>query len=101
MTRSDRLALLFSLLAVAAAWFVAARVFENIAHLEDEIAYAWQAELIAGGQVTTPSPPHAQSFLVPFVVDYQGQRFGKYPLGWPATLALGVLFGRAGWSTRC
>lgn len=96
MTRSDYIALLLSLLAVAAAWFVAAQVFENIAHLEDEIAYVWQAELIAEGQLTTPSPPHAQSFLVPFVVDYEGQRFGKYPLGWPAALALGVILGARG-----
>jgi 4-amino-4-deoxy-L-arabinose transferase-like glycosyltransferase len=27
---------------------------------------------------------------VPFVVDYQGMRFGKYPPGWPATLSLGA-----------
>jgi 4-amino-4-deoxy-L-arabinose transferase-like glycosyltransferase len=33
------------------------------------------------------------SFLVPFVVDYEGQRFGKYPLGWPAMLALGIALG--------
>ena len=97
MTRSDRLALLLSLLAVAAAWFVATRIYENIAHLEDEIAYVWQAELIADGQLTTPTPAHARSFLVPFVVDYRGQRFGKYPLGWPATLALGVMLGARGW----
>jgi 4-amino-4-deoxy-L-arabinose transferase-like glycosyltransferase len=27
------------------------------------------------------------------VLDYQGQRFGKYPPGWPALLAIGVLTG--------
>jgi len=30
---------------------------------------------------------------VPFVVDYNGQRFGKYPLGWPLILAIGVKLG--------
>ena len=26
--------------------------------------------------------------MVPFVVDYQGERFGKYPPGWPAVLSI-------------
>jgi len=30
---------------------------------------------------------------VPFVIDYQGRRFAKYPPGWPATLSLGVRAG--------
>ena len=29
---------------------------------------------------------------MPFVVDYEGQRFGKYPLGWPILLAVGERF---------
>jgi 4-amino-4-deoxy-L-arabinose transferase-like glycosyltransferase len=31
--------------------------------------------------------------MVPFVVDYEGVRFGKYPPGWPALLSLGVRLG--------
>lgn len=62
-------------------------------HLEDEMAYVWQAQAIARGQLTVPSPPEPKSFLVPFVVDYHGQRFGKYPLGWPVLLSLGILTG--------
>jgi hypothetical protein len=61
------------------------------------MAYVWQAEALARGKLTLPSPPSPDSFLVPFVVDYEGQRFGKYPLGWPAMLALGVLFGARVW----
>jgi hypothetical protein len=93
MSRADWIALFLSLMAVVAAFLVAARVFENIAHLEDEIAYVWQAEAIAGGHLSLPSPPHPRSFLVPFVVDYKGQRFGKYPLGWPVLLGIGVKLG--------
>lgn len=93
MSRSDRIAILLSLLAVLAAYWVQDRIFEHMAHLEDEMAYVWQAQAIAGGRLTVPSPPDPKSFLVPFVIDYQGQRFGKYPLGWPATLALGEFFG--------
>ena len=97
MSRSDRIALLLSLLAIAAAYLVAERVFERMPHIEDEIAYVWQAQAMAGGRLTVPTPAHPQSFLVPFVVDYNGQRFGKYPLGWPAALAVGVFFGAREW----
>lgn len=90
---STRLALLLSLLAVVLAALVADRVFEAIPHLEDEVAYAWQAAAIAEGELMVDSPPEARSFLVPFVIDYNGQRFGKYPLGWPALLAIGVWLG--------
>ena len=97
MTRADRIALLLSLLAVVVAYYVTDRVFEQMAHIEDEMAYVWQAEVIAVGHLTVPSPPEPKSFLVPFVVDYNGQRFGKYPLGWPALLAVGVWLGLRSW----
>ncbi len=86
----DLLALAMSLLAALIAYGVAERVFERMPHIEDEIALVWQAQAIAQGDLTIPTPPHHQHFLVPFVVDYQGQRFGKYPLGWPALLSLSV-----------
>ncbi len=91
MRRSDKAALLLCLLAVLASWWVARRYFENLAHLEDEMAYVWQAQVLARGKISLPSPEYPNSFLWPFVVDYQGQRFGKYPPGWPAVLALGEL----------
>lgn len=93
MTRSDRFAVLLSLLAVLVCYLVTERVFEGIAHIEDEMAYVWQARAIAGGHMMLPSPPEPKSFLVPFVIDYNGQRFGKYPLGWPVVLAFGELIG--------
>jgi 4-amino-4-deoxy-L-arabinose transferase-like glycosyltransferase len=76
---------------------VADRIFERMPHIEDEIAYVWQAQAIAHGRLTLPSPEYPKSFLVPFVVDYKGQRFGKYPLGWPALLAVGEFFGGRAW----
>jgi len=33
-----------------------------MAHIEDEMAYLWQAQAIAGGKLTLPSPPGANSF---------------------------------------
>ncbi len=82
-----------ALLATAAVAFFA---FERLPHLEDEVAYLFQAKTMALGRLTVPSPSHPDSFWTPFVLDYQGKRFGKYPPGWPAVLALGV-WGRLPW----
>jgi 4-amino-4-deoxy-L-arabinose transferase-like glycosyltransferase len=75
-----------------AAWASQA-VFERMPHLEDEFANLWQAEVMADGEIALPSPNFPRSFMVPFVVDYEGLRFGKYPPGWPALLSLGVRLG--------
>jgi len=99
MSKSDRIALLISLLAALAAFLIHDRIFERLAHIEDEMAYLWQAQVIAGGELTLPTPPSPKSFLYPFVVDFDAgngagsQRFGKYPLGWPVVLALGEKLG--------
>lgn len=91
------LALLICMLGVVASYLVADRVYERMPHIEDEVAYVWQARVIAHGQLTLPAPRHATSFLVPFVVESNGQRFGKYPLGWPALLAIGIKLGIRSW----
>lgn len=86
-----------AVLAVAAGYFIHTRIYESMPHIEDEMAYVWQAQAIAGGHLTLPSPPESKSFLIPFVIDYHGQRFGKYPLGWPVMLAVGEFFGHREW----
>ena len=91
------LAVVASLSAVLLAWIIGQQVFEAIPHLEDEIAYVWQARLMASGEVVMDSPIEPKRFLVPFVIDYEGQRFGKYPIGWPALLALGERFELRDW----
>ncbi len=93
MTRADRIAIILSLLAVLAGFLVSELVFERLAHIEDEMAYLWQAQVLAHNKLSLPSPPEPKSFLVPFVVDHNGQRFGKYPPGWPLILSIGVRFG--------
>jgi hypothetical protein len=90
---ADGLALVLALTAALASALVTDRVFERIPHIEDEFANLWQAEVMAQGKIALTSPPYPRSFLVPFVVDYQGIRFGKYPPGWPATLSLGAQLG--------
>jgi 4-amino-4-deoxy-L-arabinose transferase-like glycosyltransferase len=82
---------------MAASLWIAVDVFETIPHVEDEFAYLWQAEVMAGGRIALPSPPEPESFLVPFVVDHEDLRFGKYPPGWPAALAVGAAAGVPYW----
>jgi len=87
---ADFIALLLAVVGFVASACVTQRVFEGVPHIEDEIAYVWQAEALADGYLKIPSPPHPRSYLVPFVVDYDGERFGKYPPGWPALLSLAI-----------
>jgi hypothetical protein len=93
MSRIDKIALALSFCAVVAALLVATFVFEQMAHIEDEMAFLWQAQALARGELTLPSPEHPNNYMVPFVIDYDGQRFGKYPLGWPVLLSFGIRLG--------
>jgi hypothetical protein len=93
----DWIAFLLSIATVFLAYLVADQIYERMPHFEDEMAYVWQAQAIAGGDLILPSPPNPKSFLTPFVIDYHGARFSKYPPGWPTVLALGFLTGLEVW----
>lgn len=88
---ATRLIGLICALALLSTAAVAYFAFERLPHLEDEVAYLFQARTLALGRLTVPSPSHPDSFWIPFVLDHNGQRFGKYPPGWPALLALGTV----------
>jgi hypothetical protein len=90
---ADGLALVIAIGACVVAAWASQAVFERIPHLEDELANLWEAEVMAGGKISLPSPDFPRSFMVPFVVDYEGLRFGKYTPGWPAVLSLGARLG--------
>lgn len=90
MTRADRIALLLSVSALVVAALVTWQVFEGLPHLEDEFTYIWQAQAITQFDLTVPSPVCPSCFMVPFVADHEGLRFGKYPPGWPAALSIGI-----------
>jgi hypothetical protein len=90
-------ALLFSLATVFVVFWISKTVFEHTPHVEDEFAYIWQAQVFTHGQAYLPSPIHEKLFTVPFVVDYHGLRFSKYPPGWSLLLAIGMLLGVTSW----
>ena len=97
LARATWVALLLSLAGAAASYLVATRIFEAVPHVEDEMAYVWQAKVLAHGQLTVPTPPDPASLAVPFVVDANGVRSAKYPPGWPMLLAFGILLGARTW----
>jgi hypothetical protein len=93
MKRTDLFALGLALVGGIASFLVADRVFEQLPHLEDEFAYLWEAGAMAEGEAFLPTPDDPKSFLVPFVVDFEGIRFSKYPPGWSAALSVAVRAG--------
>lgn len=97
MTRNDRIALVLAFFTLIAVFWVTQQVFEGLPHIEDEYAYIWQAQTAAHGDLTLESPVCPKCFLQPFVVDYQGLRFGKYPPGWPAALSIAVQLNLRDW----
>lgn len=84
-------AVLTVVLASAMAWLA----FERLPHVEDEVAYLFQAQTFAGGALTAPAPPEAAlpglDYYLLAVKD--GRWFSVTAPGWPAVLALGALAG--------
>jgi hypothetical protein len=80
------------LVVIVTAW-ISFSIFEQMPHVEDEFANLWEAHAMAEGEIYLSSPPVPRAFFIPFVIDYQGQRFTKYPPGWPAILSLAVRAG--------
>lgn len=78
---------------LAAAW-VATAIFERLPHVEDEVAFLFQARTYAAGTLVAPAPALPEFFSIPFVIVRDGEWFGKYPPGYPLVLALGVLAGQ-------
>jgi hypothetical protein len=86
--------LLLSFFAFFSSLAVSRQVFEAVPHLEDEVAYLFQAKIFARGQAVAPLEFPQSAYWQPFVIDHEtGVRFGKYPPAWPMALAGGVLLG--------
>lgn len=91
----DLLALCLCAVAFVAGAWVATDVFDRTPHVEDEVAFLFQAKTLAGGDIVARAPERPEFFFAPFIVHRDGVWFGKYPPGFPILLALGVLVGQA------
>ncbi len=90
------MAILLVFFSVFMSVLVSRTVFERLPHLEDEVAYLYQAKIFARGDLVVETPHPRRAYWQPFVVDYSptGNRFGKYTPGWPALLSIGVNLGQ-------
>jgi hypothetical protein len=93
LSLTDRLVLLICIGVFIGTLAISERVFDQMPHIEDEYAYVWQAQVASRGEIFRPIPACPRCFLVPFVVDFNGHRFGKYPLPWPVMLSFGIKLG--------
>ena len=93
MRRTTWIIILIAWLAWAGALRVSRTTFEQLPQLEDEFAYTYQAKIFAGGNIVIDTPQPRRAFWQPFLIDHDGNRFGKYPPGWPLWLAIGYLLG--------
>jgi hypothetical protein len=64
----------------------------------DEFAQVWHARMIAAGRLSLPPDPNPEFFAIDNMVD-TGRWYSEYPIGGPAVLAIGVLFG-APWAVN-
>ncbi|MGB3314508.1 MAG: glycosyltransferase family 39 protein [Albidovulum sp.] len=84
-----------ALIAALASLSLAVFAFEAMPHVEDEVAYLFQARTLAGGGVTVPAPDAAAlpglDYYLLEVID--GRWYSTTLPGWPAALAPALAFG--------
>ncbi len=69
-------------------------VFERLPHLEDEVAYLYQAKIFSRFDLVIDTPQPRRAYWQPFVVDHDGKRFSKYTPGWSGLLSIGIHLGQ-------
>ena len=88
-----------TLVVAAAVWVMLAAamtsyaVLERVPHIDDSVANFFQARYFSTGRLYLPPPPDIESFRLDLTVIRDGKWFGYAFPGWPAVLAIGVLFG--------
>jgi len=74
---------------------IASTLLARIPHVQDSVAYLFQAKTLALGRLSVPVPHPSSFFTEEFIPMYHGQWFGKYPPGWPVLLTIGVILNAA------
>lgn len=87
----DTFALALAIATTVATGLIATRLLEGIPHVQDSVAYMFQAKTLASGHLWVPVPRLPQFFTEEFIPMYHGRWFAQYPPGWPVLLAMGVL----------
>lgn len=74
--------------------YVALRLLEKIPHVQDEVAYLFQAKTFALRTFYVPATASPEFFQNPFILTYGDKWFSKYPPGHALVLVWGVLIGQ-------
>ncbi len=84
-----------AIFAALASAFLAWTAFDRVPHVEDELAYLFQARTFASGELWSPAPPEAaQPALEYYLIDVTGGKWLGVPAqGWAVVLSFGVLIG--------
>ncbi|MGI8826830.1 MAG: ArnT family glycosyltransferase [Chloroflexota bacterium] len=94
-----RFAIIFGLCliacALAATGAVSTFLLDRMPHVQDSVAYLFQAKIFAGGHLNAPAPASSVQpfFLEEYMPFYGAKWFSQYPPGHPLMLTLGVLLG--------
>ena len=86
--RVDPLVLTVAVACVLLARYLRHALFDDVGHIQDELTYLVQAKSYAHGRLAEPALPQG-AFTMWFVED-RAERFGIFPPGWPALLAVGL-----------
>jgi Dolichyl-phosphate-mannose-protein mannosyltransferase len=70
-------------------------VYERHPHVPDEVMYLYHARYLANWSLAAPAPPVPEAFSLYMIPHRSENWYSIFPPGWPAILALGVLFGAA------
>ena len=62
-------AALLALFAFSMSALISRTVFDRMPHLEDEMAYLFQARTYAGGHLTVATPQPQRAYWQPFLID--------------------------------
>ena len=68
-------------------------VLDGIPHVQDDVAYLFQAKIFALGRSWVPAPPAPEFFQNGFIQMFDGRWFSKYPPGYPLLLVAGLWAG--------
>ncbi len=75
---------------------IAGDVLARVPHVQDSLTYLFQAQILVRGELWAPAPSLPEFFEQEFLLVQDSRWFSKYPPGYPAVLALGVLL-KAPW----
>lgn len=84
---------------VASAWTAAAAAFISLycfagrGFTGDEMATAWHARMLLGGQLAIPAPSHPEFFDTAAMIVRGPRWYSQYPIGAPMLLAAGLVVG--------